>query len=202
MARNIRVSGDFIYGLPGHNAGTVKKLCREINKIGLTHCSLYELTIEANTPFGKMNLDMPSNSEMADMYNAIGDTLAIPRYEVSNYAIRGHECQHNQNVWDGGAYIGIGRGAAGRIFMDNTWYEQLGNGERFCAMTAHAHATEKILTGLRQTRGLLLAPDVKNALDFEYIKQNPALVEIVDNRIRATKRGMLVLDDMILNMVN
>ena len=202
MVRNIRVSGDFIYGLPGHNAGTVKKLCREINKIGLTHCSLYELTIEANTPFGKMNLDMPSNSEMADMYNAIGDTLAIPRYEVSNYATRGHECQHNQNVWDGGAYIGIGRGAAGRIFMDNTWYEQLGNGERFCAMTAHARATEKILTGLRQTRGLLLAPDVENALDFEYIKQNPALVEIVDNRIRATKRGMLVLDDMILNMVN
>lgn len=202
MARNIQVSADFIYGLPGHNAKTVEKLCRDINKIGLTHCSMYELTIEPNTPFGKMNLDMPTNDEMADMYNTVGDTLAIPRYEISNYATPGHECQHNQNVWDGGAYIGIGRGAAGRVFINNTWYEQLGVGERFNAMTARARATEKILTGLRQTRGLLLAPDVENALDFEYIKQNPELVEIAHNRVHATKRGMLVLDDLILNLVN
>ena len=97
-SRNIRVSADFIYGLPRHNAKSVEKLCNEINKIGLTHCSMYELTIEPSTPFGKMNLDMPSNTEMAEMYNVIGETLNLPRYEVSNYAVPGFECRHNQNV--------------------------------------------------------------------------------------------------------
>ena len=61
-ARNIKLSADFIYGLPGHTTETVAKLCRGINQIGLGHCSLYELTIEPATPFGKMNLAMPSNS--------------------------------------------------------------------------------------------------------------------------------------------
>lgn len=201
QCRNIRVSADFIYGMPGHSAKTVEKLCRDINKIGLHHCSMYELTIEPNTPFGKMNLQMPSNDDMAEMYSTIGETLNLPRYEVSNYATPGHECRHNQNVWDGNAYIGIGRGAAGRIFMNDTWYEQLGNGERFEPMTPSARATEKILTGLRTTRGLLLAPDVENALNIEYAKQHSELLEIVNGRIRTTKSGMLILDDLLLNLV-
>ena len=201
ISRNIRVSADFIYGLPGHTVKSVEKLCRDINKIGLHHCSMYELTIEPNTPFGKMNLNMPTNAEMADMYNIIGETLNLPRYEVSNYATPGQECRHNQNVWDGDAYIGIGRGAAGRVFWNGVWYEQLGEGIRFEPMASVARATEKIITGLRTTRGLLLAPDIKNALNIEYAKQNPDLVEIADGRIRTTKKGMLILDDLLLNLV-
>lgn len=201
QSRNIHVSADFIYGLPNHTAKTIEHLCHDINKIGLRHCSMYELTIEPTTPFGKMNLVMPSNSDMAEMYETIGETLNLPRYEVSNYATPGHECRHNQNVWEGNAYIGLGRGAAGRIFMDSTWYEQLGAGARFEPMTVAARATEKIITGLRTTRGLLLAPDVENALNMEYAKSHPELLEIVDGRIRATKRGMLILDDLLLNLV-
>ena len=200
-SRNIRVSADFIYGLPGHTAETVEQLCRDINKIGLTHCSMYELTIEPGTPFGKMGLSMPSNDEMAEMYNIIGDTLALPRYEVSNYAAPGYECRHNQNVWNGAAYIGIGRGAAGRVFMNNTWHEQLGAGARFEPMDDYTRATEKIITGLRTVRGITLAPDIKNALNMEYAKSHPDLVEVTNDRIRTTNRGMLILDELILNLV-
>ena len=199
--RNIRVSADFIYGLPDHTTKSVEKLCHDINKIGLTHCSMYELTIEPNTPFGKMNLTMPSNDEMAEMYNVIDNTLFLPRYEVSNYAAPGHECRHNQNVWDGGAYIGIGRGAAGRVFMNDTWYEQLGDGALFEPLDTHTRTIEKIITGLRTTRGLLLAPDTENALNMEYANLHPELLEIANGRIRTTKRGMLVLDDILSNLV-
>lgn len=202
MSRNIRVSADFIYGLPGHTAKSVEKLCHDINKIGLTHCSMYELTIEPNTPFGKMNLEMPNNSEMADMYKAIGSTLILPRYEVSNYALSGHECRHNQNIWDGDAYLGIGTGATGRIFIDGVWYEQMGGGERFEPMSPYERTIEKIIMGLRTTtRGLSLAPDVKNALNIEYINQHPELLTISDNRIIATEIGLLVLDDLLLRII-
>ena len=201
QSRNIRVSADFIYGLPEHTAGTTQKLCRDINKIGLRHCSMYELTIEPGTPFGKMNLAMPSNEEMAEMYNVIDGTLSIPRYEVSNYALPGDECRHNQNIWDGAPYIGIGRGAAGRVFLNGGWYEQLGAGARFDPIDNTTRAIEKIITGLRTIRGISLAPDIKSALNFEYINQNPELIEIADGCIRAAKRGMLILDELVLNLI-
>lgn len=201
QSTGIRVSADFIYGLPEHNAKSVEKLCHDINKLGLTHCSMYELTIEPTTPFGKMNLDMPTNEEMADMYTTINNTLNLPRYEVSNYATPGFECRHNQNVWDGDAYIGLGRGAAGRVFMNNTWYEQLGNNEKFEQMSPNARAIERIITGMRTTRGVSLAKDTLNVLNMKYINEHPELVHVNGNRICATDRGILVLDDLLVNIV-
>ena len=201
MTRDIRVSADFIYGLPNHNTKTVEKLCRDINQIGLNHCSMYELTIEPTTPFGKMNLDMPSNNEMADMYNTIANTLNLPRYEVSNYARAGFECRHNQNVWDGDAYIGLGVGAAGRVFIDGTWYEQMGDGAKFEPMSITARAIEKVITGMRTMRGVLLANDVKNVLNIEYINNHPELITIADNRIHATDDGIMILDDLLVNLI-
>ena len=197
----LRVSADFIYGLPGDTVADVIKLCNQINKLGLTHCSMYELTIEPDTPFGKMNLNMPDNETMAQMYLAIGDTLQLPRYEVSNYATPGAECRHNQNVWDGDAYIGIGRGAAGRVFMDGAWYEQLGDNARFEKLDNVARATEMILTGMRTVRGCRLTDAVKNVIDMDWAWRNDSLVQINGNRISATPRGMLILDEVMVNLV-
>lgn len=202
LSRHIRTSADFIYGLPGHNTHTIEKLCTQINKTGLSHCSLYELTIEPNTPFGKMDLQMPTNDEMADMYTTISNTLTLPRYEVSNYAKNGDECHHNQNVWDGDAYIGMGIAAAGRVFMNDTWYEQMGNGEKFIPIEPQARAVEKVITGMRTARGVLLAKDVQNVLNMEYVTKNPELVQVVGNRVRATDAGLLVLDELLVNLVN
>ena len=197
----LRVSGDFIYGLPDENVDDVINTCKQINQLGLQHCSMYELTIEAGTPFGRMNLDMPDNDTMAQMYVAISDNLAPTRYEVSNYAVPGNECRHNQNVWDGDAYIGIGIGAAGRVFIDGTWYEQMGGGEQFDPMTTDARAIEKVITGMRTIRGCKLTPDVNHVINTDWINANPDLVKIQNNRVAVTDSGMLVLDNVITKMV-
>ena len=199
----IRYSADFIYGLPGDDVSDIIKLCNEINNIALKHCSMYELTLEPGTPFAKMNLDMPSNEKMADMYMAIEKTLNLPRYEVSNYAVTGSECKHNLNVWDGEPYIGIGRGAAGRVLINNVWYEQLGDGVQFEKMRNATRATERVITGMRTVRGVYLDTMVKKIINMDYIYKNPELVHITDSgRIAATKRGMLVLDDVVLNITS
>ncbi|MCQ2581007.1 MAG: radical SAM family heme chaperone HemW [Alphaproteobacteria bacterium] len=201
MQKNIRVSADFIYGLPGHNVQNIISLCNKINEIGLQHASLYELTIEKNTPFGQMNLNMPNNDAMADMYLAIQDNIKLPRYEVSNYATHEHICRHNQNIWDGAPYIGLGHGARGRVFMDNTWFEQSGGDIKFEKISDDARAIEKLMTGLRTMRGMIIDDAIKNVLDFDFINAHNDLVKIEHNVIRATDTGILILDDLLVDIL-
>lgn len=203
-AKNLgmRVSADFIYGLPNQSVEDVEDLCKKINFLGLKHCSMYELSIEPNTPFANMNLQMPDNETMAQMYEIINQTLNMPRYEVSNYASHGEECRHNKNIWDGAPYIGFGRGAAGRPLVDNIWYEQLGNNEKLEQISNAERAVEKVLTGMRTIVGLKLTPDVCEIIDFEFIKNNPDLLFIKpDNRITTSDKGMLILDELLVNLI-
>lgn len=201
MNMNLRVSADFIYGMPGQNSKDIIELCRDINGSGLTHVSMYELTIEKNTPFGKMNLNMPTNEEMARMYSMIPEYLSLPRYEVSNYALPGNECRHNLNVWNGEPYIGIGRGGAGRVYFNNTWYEQRGNGEFFEPISDETRATEKILTGMRTIRGVKLSDDVKKQINFDWINSHKDLVAIDSEYLHTTDTGLLILDDIIVDLI-
>lgn len=198
----LHVSADFIYGLPHQTVAHVRELCRDINAIGLRHCSMYELTIEPDTPFGKMNLTMPSNEEMADMYAAIGETLALPRYEVSNYATAHTQCRHNANVWAGGAYVGLGRGAAGRPLIDGVWYDQMGAAQRCTPMTSHDRATEKIITGMRTMRGVELTDDVRAALDWDAVAMCAGdVIQTPDGFLAPTEKGILILDNLLVKLI-
>ena len=201
MNMNLRVSADFIYGLPNQKAEDIINLCKDINKLGLSHVSMYELTIEENTPFGKMNLDMPDNEEMARMFNAVSQYLSLPRYEVSNYAKLGSECRHNLNVWNGEPYIGIGRGGAGRVFYNDSWYEQRGNFECFEKMSDDTRAIEKILTGMRTVHGVKLSHDVKNKIDFDWVKSHKKLVAIDKEYLHTTDEGLLILDNITMDLI-
>jgi hypothetical protein len=77
----------------------------------------------------------------------------------------------------------------------------LGNGARFEKISDDVRATEKIITGLRTVRGCQLTDDVKNVIDIEWVNGHPMLVNIHNNCISVTKQGMLVLDDVILNLI-
>lgn len=201
MQHDINVSADFIYGIPNDTVDDVIKTCQSINRIGLKHCSMYELTLEPNTPFAKMQMDMPGNDEMAEMYIAIGETLVPKRYEVSNYAVPGNWCRHNQNVWDGAPYIGIGDGAAGRVFFNNTWYEQMGGRKMFQPMDTNARAIERVITGMRTARGVQIDDAIKKILNLEFAKSHSNMIMFRDNRMVATDAGILVLDNLIEKLV-
>jgi oxygen-independent coproporphyrinogen-3 oxidase len=197
----LRVSADFIYGLPHQTEKNTEEMCADINKLGLQHVSMYELTIEKNTPFGKMNLEMPDNETMAKMYTVISNVLNLPRYEVSNYAIPGQECRHNQNVCAGDAYIGIGRGGAGRVYMDGIWYDEMGALKRFEKIDNTTRAEEKILTGMRTTKGVKLDEDIKMLIDFDWVNTHKNLVVEKNNYLYATNDGLLVLDNLLLDLI-
>ena len=108
---------------------------------------------------------------------------------------------HNKNIWDGNAYIGLGHGAMGRIFMNNIWYEQSGGDIKFSELNDQVRATERVITGLRTVQGIKLDNEIKNVVDINYINIHNDLVKLKDNRIYATDAGMLILDELLVNLI-
>lgn len=95
----------------------------------LPHISLYELTVEKSTPLQadvKSNkIQLPSEEEKADLYQATVEILAKASYEcyeVSNFATKKqHRGQHNSRYWQGGTFIGLGPGAHGRYMIEGKY---------------------------------------------------------------------------------
>jgi putative oxygen-independent coproporphyrinogen III oxidase len=119
-----RLSFDLIYARPGQTvAGWVAELHRAI-EMAADHLSLYQLTIEPDTPFAALHdagkLVIPDPDLAADLFAAtreVTERAGLPAYEISNHAVPGAESRHNLVYWRYGEYVGIGAGAHGRIVL-------------------------------------------------------------------------------------
>ena len=91
--------------------------------------------------------------------------LGLHRYEISSYAVPGYECRHNLAVWRGEDYLGLGEGAAGRVGLVRTSWE---NGQaRSVRVDAAVDRKERALFRLRTCDGLDIAafPEWAEPLD-------------------------------------
>jgi oxygen-independent coproporphyrinogen-3 oxidase len=84
------------------------------------HLSLYALTIEHGTPYGRWAehglLPLPDPDLAADMYEWASEYLegqGYEQYEISNWARPGFQCRHNLQYWRNLPYLGFGAGAHG-----------------------------------------------------------------------------------------
>jgi oxygen-independent coproporphyrinogen-3 oxidase len=117
-----RVSTDLIYAVAGQTPESAAGEARTLADLGVSHVSAYSLTIESDTPFGKLakrgRLPLCDDAVMAESFFAIDETLCaegFAHYEVSNYARPGHEARHNLGYWQGRDYLGLGCGAYGTL---------------------------------------------------------------------------------------
>ena len=212
-----RVSFDLIYALPGQGA---KAWAAELDRalaFGTEHLSLYQLTIEPGTRFetlvAKGELAAPDPDKGAALYELTqGLTTAggLPAYEISNHARPGAESRHNLTYWRYGAYAGIGPGAHGRRGGTATqrhrkpenWLAAMArNGHGIVSEEPIAPAdrgTEALLMGLRLSEGVdlrrLAALAGRDPVDRAAVRRLGALLELEDERLRATPPGMLVLN--------
>jgi putative oxygen-independent coproporphyrinogen III oxidase len=117
-----RYSFDLIYARPGQMPADWKaELTRAIAQAA-GHLSLYQLTIEPETPFAALQaggrLAVPDDDLARDLYDVTQEVCiaaGLPAYEVSNHARPGAECRHNLVYWRYHEYVGIGPGAHGRL---------------------------------------------------------------------------------------
>ncbi|MEM7680268.1 MAG: radical SAM family heme chaperone HemW [Pseudomonadota bacterium] len=171
---------DLIYARPDQSVKAWEKELKEALKYIDGHLSLYQLTIERNTPFyfdhAQGKFDIPEDALAAALYTRTQEILeeaGLPAYEVSNHAKPGEESIHNLSYWHYGEYIGIGPGAHGRLttkqgrvatrdhHAPDIWLAQVGkvgHGHHpFTALDAAEQFMEALMLGLRLREGMDLA---------------------------------------------
>lgn len=109
---------DLISALPHLTLQAWEDQLQEAITLGSHHISIYDLTLEPQTVFGKRfepgEFPLPTDDETAAMYRLAQAFLAhqgYDHYEVSNYALPGHRCRHNLTYWRNQSYLGFGMGA-------------------------------------------------------------------------------------------
>ena len=110
------LSCDLIYGLPDQDENAWEKDLRTALTLPVKHLSAYSLTVEENTPLSRC---LSAADPAADARTAAMEKIArkilkqagMRPYEISNYAFPGYECRHNQNIWHGETYLGLGPAA-------------------------------------------------------------------------------------------
>lgn len=112
------ISLDLMYGLPGQTPHSWQQSLETAISLGVKHLSLYQLTLEKQTPLEKMVNDgkirLPEEDELSIMDEITSQLTGeggLEQYEISNYAQNGYRCRHNIVYWQNKDYLGFGAGA-------------------------------------------------------------------------------------------
>jgi oxygen-independent coproporphyrinogen-3 oxidase len=112
---------DLIAAVPGVSPQAWRETLQAAVALDLPHLSVYVLSAEADTPLaaavaaGTVVLpDEEAQLAALALTEELLGAAGLARYEISNYARPGHECQHNLACWRGEDYLGLGPSAASR----------------------------------------------------------------------------------------
>jgi putative oxygen-independent coproporphyrinogen III oxidase len=231
VARSIfgRYSFDLIYARPRQEPKDwARELQTALAEAG-EHLSLYQLTIEAETPFAALHaagkLKVPDEDTARALYDTTQQICAahgLPAYEISNHARPGGECRHNLVYWRGQEYAGIGPGAHGRLDIEGdrhatatekrpeAWLARVeagGNGVVTDeVLTREERSDEFLLMGLRLAEGIGLARYAEvsdRALDpvrIATLHEHGLVETTADGRLRVTIAGFPVLDAVVADL--
>ncbi len=202
-AAGFTTSADFILGTPGAS--------KEIAVLDADHLSVYELTIEERTAFGKRVRDgrlVPLDEDvLAEMYIQTHERLTaagFEHYEISSYARPGRRAIHNSLYWQGAAFLGLGVGAASLQHLPDGRGIRATNPRRAAAylaapgapaerleIDAAEMATDRLWLAMRTADGVAeeaLPPGLADELVAD------RLAERRGGRICPTLRGFLMAD--------
>lgn len=214
------ISVDMIYGLPNQTLFMWQEdLSQLAQEYAITHISLYALTIEQHSEFGRNHVEPCDPDLEADMYEYALQYLSqtgFPRYEISNFAKKGYESKHNQMYWDYEDFYGIGMGASGKrhhMRYDNTknmeTYFQKGSDPKIIELKREDEMFEMMMMSLRLERGLcvqrfydVFQEDVLTKFhdQIETNIQNQMLL-LENGYLKATSKGFLLLNDLLIQFL-
>ncbi len=220
------ISLDLIYAIPDHNQTDWEKDLKNIIGINPEHISLYGLTIEDRTVFGKWEqenkLIQVQEDDAAKQYLFAIEYLkdaGYMQYEVSNFSKKGFHSKHNNAYWNDIPYLGVGPGA--HSFDGTSRRFNIRNNAKYMkAIAANSIyweeevlsdlqlINEKILTQLRTIQGINLEQlnrQLETNLeilhkDFLTEMESKGLLNLADGYLKLTPEGFLVADEVALKL--
>ena len=210
---NINV--DWIYALPGETLDDLKQEEKAFLSLKVPHISAYTLILEDGTLFKIKGKQEASEDEQGEQYEEVLSCLreaGYRRYEVSNFALPGHECRHNLAYWKDEEYYGIGLGAAG--FLDGVRYANTRSlslyikGQGLRESEERSGEEEFLLSNLRLEEGFALS-SFENRFQKDFLSsyrkplqkmEKEGLLQEKDGRIIPSDRGLECLDYVLVSL--
>jgi len=219
---------DFMFGLPGQTMDHWQATIDQALALHPEHFSLYSLIIEEGTLFHTWTNEgriVPGDEDLcADMYEYADERLqaaGYENYEISNWALPGHQSRHNLTYWQNLPYLGMGAGAHssfdGRRFSNvlapQTYINLLKKRQRPEAESETVDRvqamSETAFLALRTAQGLHLPTfEERFAEPFTHfagerlrIVEEAGLLEQEQGWLRLSKRGRLLGNEVFLRLL-
>ncbi|MCF2149225.1 radical SAM family heme chaperone HemW [Desmonostoc muscorum LEGE 12446] len=210
---------DLISGLPHQSLDQWHDSLNKALALLPIHISIYDLTIEAGTAFGRYykpgDSPLPTDETTVKMYQMAQQILTdagYEHYEISNYAQPGHQCRHNRVYWENRPYYGFGMGAAsylqGKRFTrprkTKEYYQWVQAGAVIdCEVTPPKEVLlETLMLGLRLAEGVNLEAFGEKKVEeiCRYLRSyfDKGWVEVAEGRLRLTDPQGFLFSNVVL----
>ncbi len=212
---------DLIFALPNQTPEMWQNTLKKALDYDSTHISCYSLIVDPETPLGasyeRKEITLPDEETERLMYKAISKAFlqkGIYQYEISNYAKKGYECQHNINYWKCNEYIGLG--CAAHSYYKGTRYNNTCDLHEYISqkdivrnketLSLKDMQKEFIMLGLRMNRGINLF-EYKKRFNLDFISQYKNVIEKIkklnladynEQYLFLTEKGLDLCDSVVV----
>ncbi|XOV92717.1 MAG: radical SAM family heme chaperone HemW [Bacteroidota bacterium] len=220
-------NADLIYAIPPEEMGTWTSDLEKLLAYNPPHVSLYGLTIEEKTVFGKWlekgKIEEVSENENADEYQKAIEVLeshGFIHYEISNFCKPDNYSKHNTSYWKGAKYLGVGPGAHSYDGNSRSWnirnnpryIENINRGLSYYTeeiLSLIDKQNEYLLTRLRNIWGIDLKV-FQELFKNNFMAINPSYIDqlisnqfaiIEDDHFHLTKKGWFIADEILERLV-
>lgn len=214
------INFDLIAGLPGQTPEQWIANLERAARMYPEHISLYLLEVHSGTPLAEQirsgRRPPPDDEIAAEMYNIMCDFLVrhgYRQYEISNFSLPGFESRHNLKYWKMEPVYGFGVSAHSfdgrRRYSNprnmNEYISAFESGRNIDRQSEVCNpAREALFLGLRLTEGIDIH-EIYEKYGIDIYKEfgddlkrldNDGLLELLDGRIRLTRKGMLYSNEV------
>jgi oxygen-independent coproporphyrinogen III oxidase len=217
----LEVSLDLIFGVPDESLALWRDDLQAALQLHPDHISTYSLTYERGADFWRRlihgELTRLDEETERTLYAEAIDTLTargFEHYEVSNFALPGKRCRHNEVYWTGEEYFAAGPGASRYVAgvretnhrSTTTYIKRVLAGQSPIAereqLNPEDRARELLVFALRRLEGIDRAWfTARSGFDLddligEPLRRHIALGLLIDDgqRVRLTREGLFVSD--------
>ncbi len=222
------VACDLIFGAPGETRTDWQRDINQLVALQPQHISTYGLTIEKGTSFWGRHqrnefITVDEETDRA-MYLDTIDRLAtagFEHYEISNFSLPNHRCQHNLVYWRGEPYYAAGPGAASYVNgvrrmnhrSTTTYLNRILSGQSPVAevetLDDRERALERLVFALRMIEGVdrrqfqqACGWDIDDLIGHDLTQLAAhGMLDVSPNRIRLTREGIVVSDAVFAQLL-